>query len=169
MHSVGFDPIAHPQARVLVLGSLPGRVSLERGQYYAQPRNAFWKIVAQLFEFDIALPYDQRLAALQARGIALWDVCESAHRPGSLDAAISDASVKPNDFGVFFAQHASIDTVCFNGAKAATLYSRLVMPGLPPRWQRLKVVSLPSTSPAHAAMPFAEKLRRWSDALRAEP
>jgi double-stranded uracil-DNA glycosylase len=161
MHSIGFDPIIASNARALVLGSLPGRVSLAMRQYYAQPRNAFWKIMGRLFHFDIALPYEQRTAALQANRVAVWDVCLSAERPGSLDAAIDSASVRPNEFGAFFAQHASIQTVCFNGAKAQTLYRRLVLPHLPPPWQRLNYVLLPSTSPAHAAMSFDRKLEAW--------
>jgi TDG/mug DNA glycosylase family protein len=161
MHSLGFDPIADGKARVLVLGSLPGRVSLAMRQYYAQPRNAFWKIMGRQFGFDIALPYEERVAALQANGVAVWDVCRSANRPGSLDAAIDSASVRPNEFGTFFAQHANINTVCFNGAKAQTLYQRLVLPHLLPQWRRLNYVSLPSTSPAHAALPFDRKLAAW--------
>jgi hypoxanthine-DNA glycosylase len=161
VHSIGFDPIADTQARVLVLGSLPGRVSLAMRQYYAQPRNAFWKITGRLFGFDIALPYAQRVALLQANRVAVWDVCRSANRPGSLDAAIDSASVRPNDFGAFFARHARIETVCFNGAKAQTLYQRLVWPQLLPQWQRLNYIPLPSTSPAHAAVPFDRKFEAW--------
>jgi len=160
MRSTGFPPIAAPDARVLILGSLPGAMSLARGEYYAQPRNAFWPIMGQLAGAAPSLPYHERLARLAARRIALWDVCESAFRPGSLDAAIRPDSVVVNDFPAFFAAHPAITLVCFNGAKAVALFGRLAAPVPPAR----RVV-LPSTSPAHAGLPFAEKARRWRLAL----
>ena len=162
VRSAGFGAVATTDARVLVLGSLPGPVSLAMGQYYAQPYNSFWKIMGQLFGFKSDLPYCRRLAALKRRRVAVWDVCASAHRPGALDASIVTASATPNDFATFFARYKGIGTVFFNGGKAAALYRRLVMPTLPPKCQRLIYVLLPSTSPAHAVMPFAEKLSRWS-------
>ena len=167
MPSAGFEPIVSAGARVLVLGSLPGRVSLEMQQYYAQARNAFWPIMGRLLCFEPEMPYKRRLATLKKCRIALWDVCASADRIGSLDSAIVNSSVRPNDFVAFFAGYGNITSVYFNGAKAAALYNNLVMPGLPPNLQQLEYVSLPSTSPAHAGMTFAEKLRRWSRVRRA--
>lgn len=162
MTSVGFPPIAAADAKVLVLGSLPGRVSLQRGEYYAQPRNAFWPIVGRLFDIAPGLPYAERTRRLAERRVALWDVCAEAHRPGSLDSAISHSSVVANDFARFLAAHPRIGLVCFNGAKAAELYRRMVFPGLPEAMQGIRTAILPSTSPSHAAMPFEEKLSRWS-------
>ena len=167
MPSHGFGPIATANARVLVLGSLPGRVSLEMRQYYALPRNAFWRIMGHLLGFEPELPYDRRVAALKKSRIALWDVCASAERSGSLDSAILKASVRPNDFATFLARHRSIRSVYFNGAKAAALYAELVLPRLPPELQRLEYVQLPSTSPAHAGITLADKLSRWSSVRRA--
>jgi TDG/mug DNA glycosylase family protein len=163
VQSVGFDAVASTGARVLVLGSLPGPVSLAKRQYYAQPQNAFWKIMAQLLGFELALPYERRLAALKRHRVALWDVCASAYRAGALDVSIVTDSVRANDFALFFRRYRDIGTVFFNGGKAAALYKRLVVPTLPPRYQQLNYVPLPSTSPAYAAMPFAEKLSRWSE------
>jgi double-stranded uracil-DNA glycosylase len=160
--SVGFGPVASANARVLILGSLPGRVSLEMQQYYAQPHNAFWRIMGRHLSFAPDLPYPERLIALKNCGIALWDVCASAHRPGSLDSAIVGASVIPNDFPAFLGGHTAIKSVYFNGSKAAALYRGLVMPRLPAKLQQLEYVLLPSTSPAHAGMTFAGKLSRWS-------
>ncbi len=147
---------------MLILGSLPGRMSLEMQQYYAQPRNTFWKLMGRLYGFEAEQPYADRLTALGEHNVALWDVCASAHRPGSLDADISDQSVLANDFGSFLSQHQRIHTIFFNGQKAATLYGRLVLPDLPPPLHILNYVILPSSSPAHAAVPFSVKLRRWS-------
>jgi hypoxanthine-DNA glycosylase len=147
---------------VLILGSLPGRLSLEMQQYYAQPRNTFWKLLGRLYGFEAQQPYADRLSALNGHGVAVWDVCAAAHRPGSLDADISDESVIANDFGSFLLHHPRIHTIFFNGQKAATLYGQRVLPGLPPPLQALNYVILPSSSPAHAAVPFSVKLRRWS-------
>jgi len=154
--------VARPDARVLVLGSLPGQVSLREQQYYAQPRNDFWKILGVLVGASPERPYADRLEALKAHRIALWDVCASAQRPGSLDASIRHATVVANDFASFFQAHPHIGLICFNGRKAADLYRRFVLPGLPERVRGIRCEALPSTSPAHASMRFDEKLARWS-------
>lgn len=159
--SRGFPPVARRDARVLVLGSLPGVRSIEAQQYYAQPRNAFWAIMDVLADAGPELGYAARLAALKRAGIALWDVAAGAVRPGSLDSAIVPASVEANDFAGFFARHRQIRAVFFNGAKAAELYRRLVIPTLDEPFAALATYRLPSTSPAHAAMPFTAKLDAW--------
>lgn len=166
MSDTGFPPIADARARVLILGSLPGQVSLQRQQYYAQPQNAFWKIMGRLFDAGLEWPYAERSQRLVQHGIALWDVCAAAQRPGSLDAAIVHASVVPNDFAAFLASHPGVGLICFNGGKAAELYRRLVLPGLPVALSAIRTATLPSTSPAHAAMPFEEKLTRWAAVLQ---
>src|SRR5262245_18742333 len=128
--SRGFPPIEAPDARVLILGSLPGQASLAARQYYAQPRNAFWRIMGELCGAGLDLPYDERADRLRQGGIALWDVCRAASRPGSLDASIDPASIVANDFGRFFESHPRIVAVYANGATAHRLYERLVRPGL---------------------------------------
>jgi double-stranded uracil-DNA glycosylase len=162
MHANGFPPIEDAHARLLILGSLPGQVSLQRQQYYAQPHNAFWKIMERLFCAGPELPYDERAQRLVAQGIALWDVCASAQRPGSLDASIVHSSVVPNDFAAFIESHPRLHLICFNGTKAADLYRRIVLPNLPAPRRTIGYETLPSTSPAHASMTFEEKLARWS-------
>jgi hypoxanthine-DNA glycosylase len=165
--SIGFAPIARGRPRVLVLGSLPGRKSLEMGQYYAQPQNGFWRIMGALFGAGPSLPYPERLERLIANRVAVWDVLAAGERDGSLDSAIVPASVVVNDFGGFFARHADIGLVCFNGAKAADLYRRRVAPVLAVQFASLPFLVLPSTSPANASVPFAAKLASWSAALSA--
>lgn len=162
--SKGFPPVAGANARVLILGSLPGQVSLARVQYYAQPRNAFWPIMGRLFGAAPEQPYEERLARLVAQGVALWDVCAEGRRPGSLDQKIDPSSVAPNDFAAFLAAHPHIRLICFNGSTAAALFRRKVAPTLPALLPR--TVLLPSTSPAHAAMPFERKLEIWRLELR---
>ena len=163
--SVGFPPIADAAARVLVLGSLPGVKSLEMREYYAQPYNAFWRIMGELFDATPALPYPVRLERLRAQGVAVWDVLAAGEREGSLDSAIVGKSIVVNDFNAFFARHRRIRTICFNGNTAAGLYRRKVLPGLEPRWAAIERHALPSTSPAYASLKFEQKLARWGAVL----
>jgi hypoxanthine-DNA glycosylase len=163
--SVGFPPVTAPDARVLVLGSLPGRMSLEMRQYYAQPHNAFWRIMGRLFGAAPELPYEHRLEVLRARGVAVWDVLAAGERAGSLDSAIVASSIVVNDFAGFFAAHRRIRLVCFNGSKAAELYRRRVLPQLSSEAAAVDTRLLPSTSPAHASRTFVEKLAAWSAVL----
>jgi hypoxanthine-DNA glycosylase len=160
MQSFGFPPISSPSARVIVLGSLPGRISLERGEYYANSQNAFWKIIAARVT-DFPSDYSRRVAKLVDHHIALWDVVAAATRSGSLDTAISDDAI-PNNFRAFFHAHPAIQLVGFNGATAAKLYERLVMPTLSDAQRSIVKQTLPSTSGAHSSLTLAEKIKRWS-------
>jgi hypoxanthine-DNA glycosylase len=162
--SSSFAALARPESRVLILGTLPGAESLRRQQYYANPHNAFWRIMGALFGSGPDLPYDERLEKLAGAGVALWDVCASATRPGSLDANITE--VAPQDFAGFLAEHPSIALIAFNGQPAARLFRRFVVPDLPAPIKKIATITLPSTSPAHAAMRFEQKLALWREALR---
>ncbi len=139
---------------------MPGAASLAAGEYYAHPRNQFWRIVAAICGFDVAAPYRQRVARLRAADIALWDVIARCTRRGSLDAGIEPASIIVNDFQAFLAVHRRIDRIFFNGRQAEVVWQRHVQPRLSPGGA-LGHQRLPSTSPAHAGMTFAEKLRAW--------
>jgi hypoxanthine-DNA glycosylase len=154
-----FPPVADNTARVLVLGSMPGVESMRAGQYYAHPRNAFWRIMGDLVGASPALPYAARLRRLRQAGIALWDVLAACAREGSLDAAIEPQSIIANDLVSFLAQHRRITHVYFNGAAAEKCFRRHVLPAL--EAGGLQLLRLPSTSPAHAARAYAEKLSAW--------
>jgi hypoxanthine-DNA glycosylase len=144
---------------------MPGLASLRAGEYYAHPRNLFWPILGEIVRLDPRRPYADRIRSLAASGIALWDVLESCERAGSLDADIESRSAVPNDFARFFANHPRIGRVVFNGSTAERCFRRLVLPGLPARV--MDYVRLPSTSPAHAALPYERKVEAWRLALQA--
>jgi TDG/mug DNA glycosylase family protein len=160
MHQ-GLAPLATNEVRVLVLGTLPGQLSLQKGEYYAHPRNVFWRLMGDLVGAGPELAYEARCTRLNAAGIALWDVCDRAARPGSLDADIDVDTVEPNDIAGFLRAHRQVTLVCFNGAKAATLFRRLILPNQALHGT-VRFEALPSTSPANAAMPYEGKLRKWS-------
>ncbi len=153
----GLPPVVDDAARLLILGSFPSVQSLAAHQYYGNPRNAFWQITSELFGFDEKAPYENRLAALQSRGVALWDVLHKCRRIGSSDSKIDPESVVPNNFAELFARYPTITRVYFNGDKAATLFRRLVHVDAPVRYQRL-----PSTSPARVMAP-GDKLAAWRE------
>lgn len=157
-----FAPLARADARVLVLGSMPGIASLTAAHYYAHPRNSFWPIVAGLSGCAPEAPYAARVEALLAAGIALWDVLARCRRAGSLDSEIAPDSVRANDLASLYAHCPRIARVCFNGAAAAQWYRRLQLPRPP----GIDFVALPSTSPAHAGMTYARKQALWHQALR---
>lgn len=158
-----FPPVWRADARVLILGSMPGVASLAAGRYYAHPRNQFWPLLGTVLGFDASLDYADRLRRLQDAGIALWDVLLHCERPGSLDSAIRAAGRVPNDLAALLVRMPALRLVLFNGQAAAKLFHRHVplATGSP-----LRVERLPSTSPAHAGVSFDAKLALWRTALR---
>ena len=156
-----FDAIADSDARVLVLESMPGKASLDAGEYYAYPRNAFWKIMSELLAIDTAADYGARTQALVANGIALWDVMRSCEREGSLDSDIVESSIMPNNFRGFFESHSRIERVLFNGAKAEQTFEKLVLLDLGGSFADIVFHRLPSTSPANAGTSYAKKREAW--------
>ena len=165
-----FAPAISAAPRALVLGSMPGVASLRAGQYYAHPRNAFWPLMQALFAVPSRAPYAARLAALGEAGVALWDVLAECEREGSLDSAIAPASVAVNDIAGLLANHVGLRVIALNGGTAARMFDRHVAPALGARLAAMRVLRLPSTSPAHAARSFVEKADAWaalSEALHA--
>lgn len=156
-----FAPLARGDARILILGSLPGQRSLHEQQYYAHPQNAFWRVMQQLVGAHGT--YAERCAMLLDNRLAVWDVLYESVRPGSMDADIRLDTARVNDFAALFVECPGIRRVCFNGRKAAALYGRLVDDDCAPAG--CEFFTLPSTSPAYAAMSFADKLETWRAAL----
>jgi hypoxanthine-DNA glycosylase len=152
-----FPPVVDAATRVLILGSLPGEASLAATQYYAHPRNAFWRLLETVLDMPlVALPYEDRLANLRSRGMGLWDVVAEAERRGSLDTAILNPSA--NDLLALIETLPALRAVAFNGGTSARLGSRL----LAPVSDRIALIPLPSSSPAHAARSFIQKAEAWS-------
>lgn len=161
--SRGFPAVVGAHPRVLILGSLPGRASIEAGRYYAQPRNAFWPIMGSLCGAHPQIEYPKRLELLTRAGVALWDVLFEAVRHGSLDSSIVTNTQRVNDIPGLVARHDSLRLVAFNGKKAAEVFRRRIEPDLPAG--RIETVTLPSTSPAYASLRLGQKLDRWREVL----
>lgn len=160
----GFPPISRPDARILILGSMPSRESLARRQYYAHPRNAFWPIMAELFSIDARCSYEARIAQIEQAPVVLWDTLKRCDRPGSLDASIKRDSAVANDIPGLLGKHPGIRAVACNGATSASYFRKLVLPNLSPGIE-IELLSMPSTSPANAGMTFAQKLAAWQRLL----
>ncbi len=153
----GLPPVIAPHTRLLVLGSFPGAASLAAQEYYGHPRNHFWPILSAIWGIDlVALPYGERLAAITARGLGLWDVYATCRREGSLDSAIRDAV--PNDLAGLARQAPGLRAVSHNGGESARAMKITAALGL-------AVVRLPSTSPANASWSFERKLAAWRQAF----
>ncbi len=161
MQVQSFASIVDSSSRVLILGSMPGRASLQVGECYAHPRNLFWRLMKSVLDVDCRAPYGERIAQLLARRVALWDVLESCTREGSLDSDIVSSSIVPNDFVSFLEEYPSIRMICFNGAKASSSFRKHILPDLSDS-SDLTFHCLPSTSPANASISFEKKLAAWA-------
>lgn len=152
MRKASFAPVVDADTRILILGSLPGDASLAAAQYYAHPRNQFWRLLGAVLAVPLAdMPYLQRLAAMQQHGVGLWDVVAEASRRGSLDSAIRDARANP--LAELVASLPALRVVAFNGQTAGKAAPQLAASGVP-------VLVLPSSSPAHT-LAFDKKLQEW--------
>ncbi len=155
-----FAPVIGTDPRIVILGSMPGVASLEAVQYYAHPRNAFWPIMGELFGIDPAADYTERIAALERLPVILWDSLQACHRPGSLDAAIDDASAVANDFPWLLREYPGIRAILCNGATSERYFRKLALPRLPDP-PGFELIRMTSTSPANAGMTFEQKLAAW--------
>ncbi len=156
-----FPAAAPTDIHILILGSFPGERSLQERQYYAHPRNVFWRIMGELFNFDYKLEYHQRIAIVNGYGVGIWDVLQSCRRYGSLDAKIETATIVTNDFADFFVCHPQLRLLVFNGSRAETEFRKRIIPKLGDTGKRVDMIRMPSTSPAMATMNYQEKYKAW--------
>ncbi len=149
----GFPPVIDQHTEILILGSFPGAASLDAQQYYAHPRNQFWKLIGALIGIDLpALPYAERLRKLQEHRLGVWDVIAACAREGSLDSAIRQA--QHNDFAMLKQECPQLRRVCFNGKTSGKQEAVFAEAGF-------DTLVLPSSSPAYAMMTFEQKLAAW--------
>ncbi|MCY4050861.1 MAG: DNA-deoxyinosine glycosylase [Gammaproteobacteria bacterium] len=165
MIKVGLGPIIDVSSRILILGSLPGDISLSTQEYYANPRNHFWKILFCIYNQCIEKDYELKRAFLQRHEIALWDVLKSAERKGSLDSNIRSPNV--NNLEELIQEYPKIRAVGLNGRKAWHIFNR--------HWGRhplfnmngIKIGYLPSSSPVPGknVKSFDQKVKVWQNFL----
>ncbi len=154
----GFAPVIDRRTETLLLGSFPSEASLAAGQYYAHPRNQFWRLLGALLDEPLAeLPYESRCRRVLAHRVGIWDVLDACRRVGSLDTRIRDA--QPNDFAALRRRAPHLKRVLFNGGTAGRFARRFAAAGF-------ATAILPSSSPAHAARSFEQKLALWRTAFR---
>jgi len=151
-----FEPVFAPQARVMIVGSMPSVKSLADGEYYAHPRNAFWPIMFDIFGVEPTRDYGAKKAMIRENDLALWDVAEACEREGSLDSNMRDITY--NDFASLFEKCPHIHTVLCNGGTAHTLFAKSG------NARGKTVIRMPSTSPAYT-MPYQKKLAIWKETL----
>ena len=157
LHCTSFPPVWRSDAEILILGSMPGEESLRQQQYYAFKYNAFWRIMGELFHFDHAQPYPERLECLRKNHVALWDTLQFCEREGSLDSDIRHAT--PNDIPWLLAKCPKITRIFCNGTASATHFRRNF-----PQLASM-MTQLPSTSPAAARLRYIQKLSAWRQAI----
>ena len=154
-----FPPVTRADTRLLLLGSLPGAMSLAEGRYYANPRNQFWRLTGAVIGRDLhSLAYEERLAALLDAGVGLWDTVAAATRKGSLDQDIR--LHEASDLAALAATLPQLRAIGFNGGRSAAIGR----PQLADRAE-LALIGLPSSSPAFT-LPFEAKLQRWLELKR---
>ena len=150
-----FPPIADPGTEILILGTLPGDRPLQSGEYFAHPRNRFWRIIATISNNPMPENYPQKLALLKSTRIGLWNVLHKARRKGSLDSAIQNEV--PNKLPAFIAAHKELRVIAFDGRKAEVLYDKYFS-----RNPQLTYISLPGCSPANARFNLRDLCEKWA-------
>ena len=157
--SKSFEPVIFNDTEILVLGSLPGKKSIELNQYYGHPRNRMWNILSKIINYEISTDYASKKLFLKKHKIGLWDVAHSAERKGSLDSNIKREI--PNDIQSLLIDFPSIKVIGFNGKKSESMFKKFFKP-----ISSIKHVSLPSSSPANMAISFEDICSRWSELLK---
>ena len=155
-----FEPIIGRDPRIIILGSMPGVVSLEAAEYYANPRNAFWSIMAELFNINKEGDYQTRVQQVSESPLILWDTLKACHRPGSLDSNIQKHQIEANDIVGLVNRYAGIRAIACNGAASEKYFRQLVVDSMSPD-REIDLIKMPSTSPANASWTYERKLAAW--------
>jgi TDG/mug DNA glycosylase family protein len=158
-YTCGLPPVIGENPAVLILGSSPSVMSLEKGEYYGNPRNHFWQIMERIAGVPADLPYAERIACMKRRRIALWDVLATCERHASCDHSIRNPRV--NAIGTLLDDHPTIVCIALNGKVGATRWMRRLLPDIMERTD-IRIVCLPSSSPANARMSLDEKTAVWA-------
>jgi hypoxanthine-DNA glycosylase len=152
-----FDPLIDDNPRVLILGSMPGKYSLEKGEFYAYPRNLFWTLIYSIFGVQPDHTYEEKKSFLKSKKIALWDVIKECSRSGSSDFNIINPII--NDFEGLLVHYPNIRSIFLNGKKAESLFTRNVNNIAK---YNVSLFKLPSSSPANASISLDKKLKAWN-------
>ena len=158
VHSI--EPIIGRHPRIIILGSMPGIISINAAQYYANPRNMFWAVLAELFDIDIDCDYETKVQQVRELPVILWDTLKTCHREGSLDSKILNTDIEANDIVALLGQYPAVRAIAFNGGASSKYFDRLIKPQLPNDLS-VELFKMPSTSPAYAGMKFEQKLELW--------
>jgi hypoxanthine-DNA glycosylase len=153
MKICSFPPIAKKDSKLLILGSMPGKDSLKYNEYYAHPRNAFWKLMFDILQTPYSSDYSKKQQLLFDNKIALWDTLANCYREGSLDSDIMEE--EPNDIRAFLDTHPKVRNIAFNGKSSQLFFNRYI------KGINLPSVTLPSTSPAYV-ISYEKKLIEWN-------
>ena len=158
VHSI--EPIIGRNPRIIILGSMPGIISINAAQYYANPRNLFWTVLAELYGMDIECSYESRVQQIRELPIILWDTLKSCHREGSLDSRILNTDIEANDVVGLLERYQTVQAIAFNGAASEKHFNKLIRPQLSADLN-IELLKMPSTSPANAGMKLDQKLELW--------
>ncbi|MDD3052732.1 MAG: DNA-deoxyinosine glycosylase [Candidatus Cloacimonetes bacterium] len=153
-------PVSGKDPRVLILGSFPSIISLEKKEYYGNKNNHFWKIMEKVAGIDVSLSYNAKIRTLTDEKIALWDVVSSCTRKGSSDNSLKD--IIPNDIPLFLQKHRTVKVVILNGKTGAGRLFLKTHPDFSIKFSDVDVIILPSTSPANAVYKPEDKISQWS-------
>lgn len=159
----GLPPILPANPELLILGSMPSVQSLEKREYYGNPRNHFWPILYAIYQEEPAANYQEKIRFLHRHGIALWDTIRSCVRKGSLDASIKDA--EPNDIKELVENHPDIRLIACNGTKSYEVFKKYKKTV---NWEpQIQVIKLPSSSPVPGrySKSMEGKIEIWKEAL----
>lgn len=156
-----FNPIINHDSKILILGSIPGKESIRKNQYYANERNQFWQIIYNIFNSDIPPSYNERCNFILKNNLALWDVLKNAERHDSLDSSIKDEIL--NDFEEFLYMYPNINKIIFNGTKAKSSFKK----HFKNIYSSFECLTVPSSSPTPGinVKSFEEKLDIWRNSI----